>query len=102
MSANEKRISVFLSEADHARVVQRAFRAGMKPPAYLRRIACGVLPMSKTNDFVTHGIALVANELDGAADLATDKDSREAMRTARDQLRALLRDHLSSESNTQP
>ena len=100
MSASEKRISVYLSETDHALVVQRAFRAGMKPPAYLRRIACGVLPMPKTNDFVTHGIAVVANELDGAVDFATDEASRETMRSARDRLRALLREHLTAKSNT--
>ena len=41
MPAKPKRIDIYLSEAEHELVTQRA---GMKTPAYLRRIVCGVLP----------------------------------------------------------
>ena len=75
MSATGKRINVYLSEAEHDLVTQRAVRAGMKTPAYLRRIACGVLPEPKTKDFVTHGLAQVANELETAANQTEETSS---------------------------
>ena len=94
MPTTAKRINVYLSEEDHALVAQRAARAGMKLPAYLRRIACGVLPEPKTKDFVTHGMALVASELDTAAEAAKEKSSKDALLSARDRLRSLLKQHL--------
>ena len=97
MPATGKRINVYLNEEDHARVARRAARAGMKTPAYLRRIACGVLPVPKTRDFVTHGLALVASELDTAAAQAKEKTSKRAMVAARDRLRRLLKQHLDAE-----
>ena len=92
-----KRISVYLSEAEHDLVTQRAVRAGMKTPAYLRRIASGVLPEPKTKDFVTHGLAYVANELDAAADQAEEQTSKRAMLAARDCLIDLLKQHLGAD-----
>ena len=78
-----KRINVYLQDADYALVEQRATRAGMKTPAYSRRIACGVLPQAKTKDSVTHGLADIANELDAAAKQAEDRTSekRDAFRS---------------------
>lgn len=96
-----KRINVYLKDADYALVEQRAARAGMKTPAYLRRIACGVLPQAKTKDFVTHGLADVASELDAAAKEAAEKTSKRAMISARDRLRGLLKQHLASERDNQ-
>ena len=98
MPSTAKRINVYLSEEDHALVSKRAARAGMKTPAYLRRIACGVLPAPKTKDFVTHGLALVARELDAAAGEAKDRNAKRAMVAARDRLRNLLKRHLEVES----
>ena len=99
MPATGKRIDVYLSEAEHELVTQRAVRAGMKTPAYLRRIACGVLPAPKTKDFVTHGLAQVANELDAAADRADEKASKRTMLDARDRLRGLLKQHLGADGS---
>lgn len=96
-----KRINVYLNPEDHELVAQRAARAGMKTPAYLRRIACGALPPAKTKDFVTHGLALVASELDAAAEGAKEPSSKRAMLEARDQLRGLLKQHLRGESDNQ-
>ena len=98
MSSTAKRINVYLSDDDHALVSERAARAGMKTPTYLRCIACGVLPMPKTKDFVTHGLALVANELDTAASQTEENSSKRVMVKARDPLRNLLKAHLEAES----
>ena len=94
MPGTTKRINVYLNDADYERVEDRATRAGMTMPAYLRRIACGVVPAPKTKDFVTHCIADVAGDLDAAAENAEEKASRSAMLTARDRLRDLLKQHI--------
>ncbi len=101
MATSAKRINVYLSEEDHALVAERAARAGMTTPAYLRRIACGVLPTPKTRDFVTHGLALLASELDTAAGAAKEKTSKVAMLSARDRLRSLLKQHLGAVAEDQ-
>ena len=101
MPGTGKRINVYLNPEDHELVAQRAARAGMKMPAYLRRIACGELPKAKTRDFVTHGLARVASELDVAAEKATEKTSKRAMLAARDRLRRLLKQHLTPERENQ-
>ena len=99
MPGTGKRISVYLDEEDHEMVAQRATRAGMKLPAYLRRIACGQLPPSRTKDFVTHCIADVAGDLDAAAEVAKEKTAQEVMLTARDRLRTLLKQHIGVEGS---
>ena len=54
----------------------------MKTPAYLaylRWIACGMLPEPKPKDFVTHGLKQVANELETAANHAEETSSKRAI-----------------------
>ena len=101
MPGTGKRTNVYLSPEDHELVTQRAIRSGMKMPAYLRRIACGVLPQPKTKDFVTHGLAHIASELEAAAKEAKEKTSKRAMLAARDRLRGLLKQHLCPERDNQ-
>ena len=96
MPAKANRINVYLNDADYARVQHRATQAGMTIPAYLRRIACGVVPVPKTQDFVTHCVADVADDLDAAAEDAREKSSKSAILTARDRLRELLRQHINA------
>ena len=97
MLGKAKRINVYLNDADYDRVAVRAVRAGVTIPAYLRRIACGVLPQAKTNDFVTHGLALMASELDIAAAQAKEKTSTGALLSARNRIRTLMKQHLGGE-----
>ena len=66
-------------------------RAGMKTPAYRRRIACGVLPAPKSKDLVTHGLALVFSELDSAAAQTKEKTSKRAMFQTRDRSQSMLK-----------
>ena len=101
MPGTPKRISVYLSEEEHALVSNRALRAGMKIPAYLRRVACGELPRAKTRDFVINGLADVANELDLAADDEKQGKSKRVLLAARDRLRGLLKQHLATDSDRQ-
>ena len=50
-------------------------------------------------EFVTHGVALVARELDTAAKATKEKTSKDALLAGRDRFRSHLQQHLGAASN---